>query len=986
MRRLIQFVRNLANRAETMQVGVGAWCALFVSIVLVRDLVEGFSGNLPLVHPVDFFLHYPLAFINPLLVLAMLLAIGSGERVERVTRIMLVAWLLVLIPPVVDMVLGVFGAAPERPHIGFTPIFRGEYLDRFIHFLDPTRQFQGTTAGIRVECFVEVVLAAAYVLMKRGPGGWLRAVGTVIAVYSVSLIFFSWPFHLYNLTTPAEFASMEGMRGFMVEQGLVARTPMDRFSYGSGAMHGLLLAVVTVSWFWIHAGGRALRVFREFGRHAALGGSLVVAGLALGLGRFVSASGTAFEPTVLDMVFACAAVIAGAAVGFLVGLLGSPDPEMTPEERRGAVVAAVAVAVVNSQMVSYAVFTTTMVAMAISVLRTIRPFAVDRIAGAGALLRGLQAQVYVLIGFSVIARGEVLQALPAKFVGAALVTAALGGVALQRGPVGRFVSEAGGTWGAFFGTGGGRRMLDILRIGAPFPLALAYPSTAVTGAALAASLAQVPSAFTAWGRSRLGVPALVVFAVYVLSSLGDDPRVVGDEKVDPPSIRAEFALGYGLLWSDHVELARAQFDRVIEQAPRRLRTYREAAGLHQQLGDEAQSVAVARTAVQRAPGDPEAWSFLGTTLTRQGDYDAALEAYGRSLSLDGKNVETLRAMGVVAGLGGREVAMRSAMERGLVLAPGDPFFVDGLLSVRLSIVNGASPDSVDVYRHRAESDPRDVDARLQAAMALAARDDVVAAMALLESAESSVDPLAAVVKARLLVSLDRADDALEVLDGAIVSGAEIVPLREMRAAVHRVAGRPAFAIADLQFILDHKPGDIDRRLALASAYFEAGQPVDAIAVLEGLELGWWSRTREEALGIALRRYIQERAAARDKIAVELLAGAAVESTRPRVLVVLARELANARIPHLADAVFQRAEMVAPGDFWPSQQRGLLLHAFGQHEAAAASLRRAVELGANEVRVFDALAKAYDGMGRPDLAAAVRRQAASEAPEAGVITQ
>jgi len=168
--------------------------AAFAVIVAARHLLEILTGQNPVYFPLQFFVHYPLAYIAPLLALVLLLHLFSGVAVVRVTRLMLYAWALTLLPPLVDLLAGRSGEA-----IGY---LRLQYLapaDVFLNFFNPAAEFAGTTVGIRVETAVACLLGALYVWLRRREVSpdpvprFLRAAGAALGVYIVALGFFTLP-------------------------------------------------------------------------------------------------------------------------------------------------------------------------------------------------------------------------------------------------------------------------------------------------------------------------------------------------------------------------------------------------------------------------------------------------------------------------------------------------------------------------------------------------------------------------------------------------------------------------------------------------------------------------------------------------------------------------------------------------------------------------------------------------------------------------
>ncbi len=1003
MKSILKLARWASEELEKLPIGVGAWCALFVGIVLVRDLIEGFSGSLPLVHPVDFFLHYPLAFINPLLTLAILLSLGSGVPLARVTRIMLVMWSLVLIPPIADLTLGAVGTVTEKAHIGFAPVFRGEYLDRFVHFFNPGRQFQGTTAGIRIECFVEVLLAFAYVLLKRDRlrRGIVFGIPTALVIYIVSLGYFTWPFHPYNLVTPAADASLHGFRLFIVDYGTVAREHFDRFSHASGGMHAILLALLCVVWLGLHRAAALGALLRAAGPPVALGGMLAAGGLLFGIGRFVATPLGVFEPTFVDAVFmtngaiaAMAAMVPGVVLSGAAARAG-----LLPQEQSGVLLASLAIAMINAWLASYAVFTVMMVVLALSVLRTVTPFAADRFPGVSQGLRGLQSVCLALVGLAVFARADTVRIVPSRLMLWGLAAATL--AAFHRagaGVVARGIAE--GRWvetrvkplpawrqpaRAIFvripplarATAPALRWVPLA---APWVLWSAYPASGTTlTVSIVATLLYAAFAFASKTR---GLPAATVLALsgaLLFAALGTDPRIVAAVATESPRTRAELALGHRLLWSDHVELALSQYERVMAMEPRSYDAFRNAIGARSQSKNFDGAVAYAERAVERLPGSAEAWKSLGDVRTQAGEFRRALSAYHRAIAIDGsRDLDLLRRAAVTAGLAkdGREALFFA--RQGLDAAPDDPFFGTSELSAGVSLWGTAPAESLETYRQRAihasGSTLREI-RYLEAAAVMAGGDAEAAAELYADLASTDpADPLCCYLGGLAELRAEHPAQALDRLDRLVEMRPSFAAAYAIRAQAHAAQGNATQYRGDLARSIELDPRNPDLHLDLALSYLRVGEGESGFEVLSGLPRPWASRQRHGALTAAIRAFLDARASAESEAGLGEIASrlrrAAI--TDPLVLLAFTRPLIEIRAVDVAAEVFELAQEVAPDDPRPSMKYGALLLRAGRHQEAATALRTAIDVGAgDQPLVFKLLGSAYEGMGRDDLAAAAR---------------
>lgn len=181
-------VSDLALRVEQR-----AWSPLalafgLAAIIAVRNLFEIMVGVNPVFTGLASFVHYPLAYVGPFLALTLVLAAWADVAPVRVARLMVLAWLLTLAPPLVDLVLH---PGTEKPTIGYLQADPSDLGRIWTRFFDPRVALAGTTPGIRVEAAAAVVLGAVYVALRSRR--WTRAAGAAVTIYATSLFFFSLP-------------------------------------------------------------------------------------------------------------------------------------------------------------------------------------------------------------------------------------------------------------------------------------------------------------------------------------------------------------------------------------------------------------------------------------------------------------------------------------------------------------------------------------------------------------------------------------------------------------------------------------------------------------------------------------------------------------------------------------------------------------------------------------------------------------------------
>ncbi len=178
--------RAFVERMEELPIGPGALLATLAGIIAVRNVLEIVVAKNPVFFGLAAFVHYPMAYVAPFFALSLVLALWAGVASARVARLMLMAWLLTLVPPIADLVLH---RTHDTPTIGYLHADPSELGWTWAHFFDPAASFVGTTPGIRIEILAAVLLAGVYILLRSR--SWWRALCGAVTVYFVSLFFLS---------------------------------------------------------------------------------------------------------------------------------------------------------------------------------------------------------------------------------------------------------------------------------------------------------------------------------------------------------------------------------------------------------------------------------------------------------------------------------------------------------------------------------------------------------------------------------------------------------------------------------------------------------------------------------------------------------------------------------------------------------------------------------------------------------------------------
>ncbi|MCD4775335.1 MAG: hypothetical protein K8S15_04700 [Candidatus Aegiribacteria sp.] len=167
--------------------------ALFAATIITRNLLESVSAGL--LFPLSAFVfHFPIAYLFPMLGLTGLLHLFSGYPLRKLLRLMIFAWTLTLLPPLLDFIMG------SSTAIGYFPLHRNNAVFFLMNFFNPMVELTGTTSGIRIEAALGCALAGVFSWAVASNRKILRGITTSVVFAPVFLVFFTWPSLVYLLT------------------------------------------------------------------------------------------------------------------------------------------------------------------------------------------------------------------------------------------------------------------------------------------------------------------------------------------------------------------------------------------------------------------------------------------------------------------------------------------------------------------------------------------------------------------------------------------------------------------------------------------------------------------------------------------------------------------------------------------------------------------------------------------------------------------
>jgi hypothetical protein len=200
-------IHRLVDRAAGLPATPIQLCGLFAATFIARNLME--AAALGTLFPAPaFFLHFPVAYVFPLTGLAGLLHLFSGYPLGRLLKVMVFAWTLTLLPPLLDIVMG------SSTAIGYFPLEKSNAVHFLLNFFNPSVELPGTTMGIRVEALAGCLLAGLFTASVRRGRRLVWGAATTLVFAPVFLVFFTWPYLVYVVTSGL-FPWAEGAQVYM---------------------------------------------------------------------------------------------------------------------------------------------------------------------------------------------------------------------------------------------------------------------------------------------------------------------------------------------------------------------------------------------------------------------------------------------------------------------------------------------------------------------------------------------------------------------------------------------------------------------------------------------------------------------------------------------------------------------------------------------------------------------------------------------------
>ena len=159
-----------------MPLGLGLWLSSVLFIIFVRDGLECIISTQGFALADAFHLvHVPVFFISLLLFLIIILHFLSKEDIQKVSRISLIPFSIIVLPVLLDLVFWYF----TKTRVSYFYIEDNFWIS-LLRFFDPTYNIPELPRSVRLEIAVVTLMASVYIAIKRK-----KVLPTVLGALSV---------------------------------------------------------------------------------------------------------------------------------------------------------------------------------------------------------------------------------------------------------------------------------------------------------------------------------------------------------------------------------------------------------------------------------------------------------------------------------------------------------------------------------------------------------------------------------------------------------------------------------------------------------------------------------------------------------------------------------------------------------------------------------------------------------------------------------
>jgi len=624
-KKLEEFVLKNIDLLEGKRVGPVQWMVIFFSIVIFRNLLESFSGNLPIPEMGSFFLHYPFAFVPQVFYLIIVLSVFSGEHISKVTKLMLFVWTLTLLPPLIDFLL----PAAKPKVIGYLWVPPYYVHKAFLHFFNPFQEFLGSTRGIRIQFFVGCVLAGWYVYLKSR--NIFRILGCIVIIYVVAIFLYLKP-SMYIAILDLVGIKTSSVSLF-VKYGSIMRNNFNLYSFSIAQIDLYVIIPILALWFALYNKTKFVLLLKNMGSKGAIHFPLlVILGEILAVKSLYPPDNPFSLKNPMDLLTLITPVLSvffayqfARLIDLMINQKGVPG--LSSAELRGVALVFLLSSLSLAITVNYAVLIFVLVFLGAYFFYYIPPFRLQRIFPFSSLLIAFASLMAVMAGYSVLGRLSTPQIFPQRVILLTLISYFLG-INVKDA----ITAENKLT---LFALLKGNKLVIASLVALSFivvPFFLISKAWFTIVSLITGGLSLI---FAIRLRKR---PLYGVYTCYLLVLL--TAFLLGEVRVPAPPVKAtplQLAHSYyGKSYERDYKFDHAivEYQKAIELGTEDVETYLSLGFLLRQKGNLNGALAVYQRAQQLDPENPKIYYELGVTYRRRGEDEKFLQMMNKADSLD----------------------------------------------------------------------------------------------------------------------------------------------------------------------------------------------------------------------------------------------------------------------------------------------------------------------------------------------------------------
>jgi 4-hydroxybenzoate polyprenyltransferase len=186
--KIISIIEKRIRSIEESKIPFIYFICTFCSAVILRNLLESFSTGTPV--SFDTFTHFSLFYICLALTFILLFSSVLGQRAEKAARIILPSFLILILPPIVDLIIS-SGQGYSMTYL--FPKKHGNLVERFFTLTGEFSGF-GLTPGIKTE--IGIVFFASFIYFYIKTSRFLKSFILVVLEYSIFFLYSIVPFYI----------------------------------------------------------------------------------------------------------------------------------------------------------------------------------------------------------------------------------------------------------------------------------------------------------------------------------------------------------------------------------------------------------------------------------------------------------------------------------------------------------------------------------------------------------------------------------------------------------------------------------------------------------------------------------------------------------------------------------------------------------------------------------------------------------------------